>query len=190
MRWLAPIASVAAIDRVVAELAPQLSLERCDWQPLHARAWRRVLKSHVLVWTAAMAPASIWFGWWVLPLWAGLMVWSWIAARGWARFAAWSLRDGVFAYRSGFVSRELIVVNIHKGQGVGLSSSPFDRRANMENVELDTAGASATGSRLQVPYLDEAVAKDLMKRLREAIDQGPDPLRLTVAETLPDTSAQ
>ncbi|MBK9657709.1 MAG: PH domain-containing protein [Rhodanobacteraceae bacterium] len=98
-----------------------------------------------------------------------------VESRGWARFAAYSCEPGVLAWRSGFLTREWVIARIDKGQGLALRTSPFDRRAGMASVELDTAGSSAIGSHLRVPYLDEPQARMLMARLRSGIDIGADP---------------
>jgi putative membrane protein len=170
LRWLAPIAAPERIDSLVAELMPGLELRTRVWHPLHPRAWLRTFKASALIWSAASLPLWLYLGVRALPLWLALMVWSVIESRGSARFAAYSCEHGVFAWRSGFLNREWVVARIHKGQGVALRTSPFDRRAGMASVELDTAGSTAIGSRLRVPYLDESQARSLMAQLRSGID--------------------
>ncbi len=175
LRWLAPIAPPERVDAVVAELAPELDLRHCVWLPLHPRAWLRVLKTSALIWSAVSVPFWLYLGIKALPIWIALMGWSWVESRGWARFAAYSCEPGVLAWRSGFLTREWVIARIDKGQGLALRTSPFDRRAGMASVELDTAGSSATGSHLRVPYLDEPQARMLMARLRSGIDIRADP---------------
>ncbi len=175
LQWLAPIGTPAKIDEIVAVLDAGLVLHQQQWQPLHPRAWRRVAKTGALMWTLGTLPAWYLLGLYAVPVWLALMVVNYFGARGWARFAAYSCHDGVFAYRSGWLSREWLLTRIAKGQGIELSSSPFDRRAGMAKVELDTAGASQIGSRLQVPYLGQAQARALMAALRSQIDALPLP---------------
>ena len=175
LQWLAPIGTPAKLEEIVAVLDPGLELNRQHWQPLHPRAWHRVAKAGALMWTLASLPAWYWLGAWAAPIWLILMAFNYFDARGWARFAAYSCHAGVFAYRSGWLNREWLITRIAKGQAIALSSSPFDRRAGMAKVELDTAGASQIGSRLQVPYLDEAQARALMQALRLQIDALPVP---------------
>lgn len=184
LQWLAPIGTPAKLDEIVAVIDPGLELDRQQWQPLHPRAWRRVAKAGALMWTLASLPIWFWFGLYAAPIWLAMMVLNYFGARGWARFAAFSCHAGVFAYRSGWLSREWLITRIAKGQGIQLSRSPFDRRAEMANVELDTAGASQIGSRLRVPYLGEAQARALMQSLRAQIDPPP-----IAAERLPARSA-
>lgn len=170
LRWLAPIATPERIDAVVAGLAPELDLRHCAWHPLHPRAWLRVFKASALIWSAVSLPIWLYLGIKALPIWLALMAWSWVESRGWARFAAYSCEPGVLAWRSGFLTREWVIARIDKGQGLDLRTSPFDRRAGMASVELDTAGSSAIGSRLRLPYLAESQARALMAKLRSGID--------------------
>ena len=170
LRWLAPVARPLQIEAVVAELAPQLDLRHCVWHTLHPRAWLRVFKASALIWSAASLPLWLYFGIKAAPIWLALIAWSWVESRGWARFSAWSCEPGVFAWRSGFLTREWVIARIDKGQGLALRISPFDRRAGMASIELDTAGTTANGSHLRVPYLAESQARAVMARLRSEID--------------------
>ena len=50
-------------------------------------------------------------------------------------------------------------------QTVSMKQSPFDRRAGMAAVAVDTAGAGSIGHRVQIPYLDARVAAETLRRL-------------------------
>jgi putative membrane protein len=54
-------------------------------------------------------------------------------------------------------------------QALQLRQSPFDRRHGMARLIADTAGASPTGHRLELPYLPEATARALYARLSQEI---------------------
>jgi membrane protein YdbS with pleckstrin-like domain len=54
---------------------------------------------------------------------------------------------------------------VNKIQSVAIYQSPFDRRAAMARVRVDTAGAGEFSHRIDVPYLDGQVARGLMARL-------------------------
>ncbi|HQX95225.1 MAG TPA: PH domain-containing protein, partial [Thermomonas sp.] len=114
------------------------------------------------------------FGPMLLLPWLGVLVYSAFEARGEARFGAYAIDDEVVAYRSGWLSRQWLVARIEKGQSLSLSASPFDRRAGMASVSIDTAGAAAAASRFRIPYLAEADARVLLEHLRARID-GPPP---------------
>jgi membrane protein YdbS with pleckstrin-like domain len=46
-----------------------------------------------------------------------------------------------------------------------LRESPFDRRAAMASVRVDTAGANERSHRIDIPYLPRERAADLQLRL-------------------------
>jgi membrane protein YdbS with pleckstrin-like domain len=52
-----------------------------------------------------------------------------------------------------------------KIQAVSRYESPFDRRAAMARVRVDTAGAGERSHRIDIPYLAREVADDLYRRL-------------------------
>ena len=169
LKWLAPIATPARIEAIVAELAPGLGLEGLEWQPLHPRAWRRMFRPALAFWTVAAIAPTWWLGPGVVVAWLALVVLAWLDARGNARFAGYALHGDVLAYRAGWLTRHWAVARIPKGQVVRLSRSAFDRRAGMGSVALDTAGASSVGFQLRVPYLGEAEARALAARIRAAM---------------------
>jgi putative membrane protein len=67
--------------------------------------------------------------------------------------------DGVI-YRSGLLTRKTSVTFFEKIQTLRIDQSPFDRRWRMATLSVDTAAAGPAGHRMQVPYLDEAFARD------------------------------
>jgi membrane protein YdbS with pleckstrin-like domain len=52
-------------------------------------------------------------------------------------------------------------------QTVSMNQSPFDHRKRMASVAVDTAGAGSTGHRINIPFLDVAVAEGILSRLYE-----------------------
>lgn len=166
LKWLAPIATPAELERIVAELAPGLGVDGLSWQPLHPRAWRRMVKPPLAIWTIVAIGPTVVFGWGVVAIWALLVAYTVLEARGSAQFSGYALAGDVFAYREGWLRRRWAVAKVGKGQALKLSHSPFDRRAGMANVALDTAGASAMGFALRVPYLAEREARELAARVR------------------------
>ena len=169
LKWLAPIATPAEVERIVAEAAPGLGIEGLEWRPIHPRAWRRMVKPPLVIWTVVSIAPTIVFGWGVLAIWSLLMAYSVLEARGSARFAGYALAGDVFAYRAGWLTRHWAITRLEKGQSVRVTHSPFDRRAGMANVALDTAGTSSMGFALRVPYLPENEARELAARIRAAM---------------------
>lgn len=82
----------------------------------------------------------------------------WLIARRWVRSAGWALTDHAILFRSGWPGRSTSLVRFGNMQSVSLRQSPFDRRHRMATLAVDTAGASSTGHRIRIPYLDETVA--------------------------------
>jgi putative membrane protein len=171
LRWLAPVARPDDVRRVALDVAPGLDADAMQWRPLHPDAWRRMYKQYAIVWTLLAIPATINFGWQVaLAAWVGMLAWSVFAARGNARFGGWACDGSTVAYRTGWFNRTWMLARVGKGQAVGLHRSPFDRRAGMAAVTLDTAGASAMANEMKVSYLAEADARELAEALRQGID--------------------
>ena len=169
LKWLAPIATPSQIGRIVAETAPGLDIVGLEWRPLHPRAWRRMAKPALVIWSLVSIGPAIIFGWGVVAIWMLLMIYTVLEARGRAKFAAYAIAGDVFAYRSGWFTRRWAVARIAKGQSVEISHALFDRRSGMANVALDTAGASSMGIELKVPYLPESKARELAARIRAAM---------------------
>ncbi len=166
LRWLAPVAPASSISRLADQVSPGLNVDRDDWQALHPGAARRLFKKSALMWTAACFWAGLlFFGYYAVILWLALMIYSALEARGWAKFSGYACADGVIAFRSGYLTREWVIARVSKGQGVEFCTSPFDRRAEMASVEMATAGASASGSRLRIPYMHQADARTLFDRI-------------------------
>ena len=172
LRWLAPLAPPAVVERVLDTVTPGLRIEARDWRPLHPRAWRRRLLPSAVVWTCICLLAGTWLADWVLPVWAVALLWlvglGWWTydARRWTASAAWACDGGVLAFRAGWIHRQWTLARLAKGQVISLHRSPFDRRHGMARVAFDTAGAARSGLPFEIPYLPDAEARDLMARVQ------------------------
>lgn len=159
-----PIAPPATIDALLARWLPWLRWDALDWQPLHPRAWRRLLFWPALLTLLVTLGASFRFG---LPAFALLLLlplWAWRARLVAAR-SHWAVTDRALFWRTGWLDRKLSFAEIGKLQGLRLLQSPFDRRHGMASVVADTAGASPLGHRLELHYLPEARARALYEQL-------------------------
>jgi len=174
LRELAPIATPEAIDALVSSLLPQVrgtsgaAWPVSIWQPLHPKAWRRRL-----LWPAVLTTiASLAFGWWRTP-WAllGLLLLPllWWSARNWARCSGWSVRDGLVAFRGGWLGKYWRFAEVRKLQALEWKQSPFDRRWGMATLHFDTAGASASEHALAIPYLPADTARRLYEELSQEL---------------------
>jgi putative membrane protein len=169
LRWLAPVGTAAQIDMIIARVMPGVDFSRIEWKPLHPRAWRRMFNATVFWWSLFLIPAVVIVSTWMLVPAAAIVLWSWLHARGWARFAAYARNDDYIAYRAGWFYRQWTLARIDKGQTVSISHSPFDRRRGMHTVSMDTAGARSSSFALSVPYLPAEEAKALAEALRQRI---------------------
>ena len=79
-----------------------------------------------------------------------------------SRCGAWRGRpnDDVVALRGGWLWRSVTLAPVAKIQTVTATESPFDRRAAMAGVRMDTAGGSDAWPAMRIPYLarDTALA--------------------------------
>jgi membrane protein YdbS with pleckstrin-like domain len=71
----------------------------------------------------------------------------------------------VVVFRSGWLWRRVTVARVAKIQAVTWCESPFDRRAAMARIRVDTAGAGERSHRVNIPYLPRETARDLHHRL-------------------------
>ena len=156
---IAPIVPTADAPALVAEVLPGVSIDTLPWRPVEARARRR----EFIQGAAGLLPLTIPFtwrpGWWLLIVVVGLVAWA--ALLAWRQVPAmrWAMTDDVVAYRSGWIWRHITIVRFTRAQAVSMHESPFDRRAAMASVRVDTAGA--TDHPIAIPYLSRADADRL-----------------------------
>ena len=160
---LAPIIRRGDVPALVREVLPGFDLGALDWQPLHPRAFRRGLKPAMLIAVATTAPLVGLLGWTglaVLPFtlaWLGVVTWKHV------QHTRWAATDEVIAFRSGWWWRQITVAPVVKIQTVSCVESPFDRRAAMASLQVDTAGGGT--HRIGIPYLGRDTARGLFDRL-------------------------
>jgi putative membrane protein len=163
--WLAPIIHRDAVPALVREVLPGFELDGREWQPLHPRAFRRAVKPMALLGMALTAPLVYWLGWTGLafmPLTVG-----WLALVTWMHVThtQWAANGDTLVLRSGWLWREVVVVPVAKIQAVGRIESPFDRRAAMSGVRVDTAGSASQAHRITIRFLARDTAAALYDRL-------------------------
>jgi putative membrane protein len=166
--WVAPLVRESGTQALLAEVLAVAAPVDEGWQPVHPRAFRRAVKPVLL---ASVIPATtlvLTFGWPIAIVGIPFLVWLVFATRQHVRHLAWLASDAVMAFRSGWWSRAETFVRVNRVQSVTLLESPFDRRARMSGVRVDTAGAGERSHRVDVPYLDVSVAHALLRRLSTA----------------------
>jgi uncharacterized membrane protein YdbT with pleckstrin-like domain len=162
---LAPIIRRSAVPALVSEVLPGFELDRVAWQALHPRAFRRAVKPALVLACITALPFVFWFGWkglFVLPITvSSLGTLAWVHVR----HTHWAATDDALVFRSGWMWRQVTVVPSAKVQVVGRIESPFDRRASMAGIRVDTAGSASSAHRISIPYLSRETAAMLYERL-------------------------
>ncbi len=173
LHWLAPIATPAQVDALLAEILHAPTLHALPWRGLHPRAWRRRARWSIFFWLFATANVMFWFGPFAFLLLAGV-AYSVFAARGWVGFTRYAMDDRFLVWRHGWQSRRYALIELGKVQAVEFKQSPFDRRAQMASIQIDTMAADPMGSGIHIPYLPVAEARALFVVLaRRAALQRP-----------------
>lgn len=166
--WLAPMIERIGLAGLMRDAVPQTGLrgdlDQLDWQPLAPNARRRLLRRSVLLVLVPTAIALWPLGPWALAFALLLPLLFWRAYRFVAR-AGWALSDQAVYFRSGAFGLQTSMVPFAKIQGLRIVQSPFDRRNRMASVRVDTAGASPTGHRVEIPFLETGTAHRLVERL-------------------------
>ena len=183
--WLAPILRRDALPALLREVLPGLDLAGVDWRPVHPRAFRRELKPSMLFSSLFAVPFVIYLKWWGLASLPVLLVLAAIGARLHVKHLGWATTDRAVFFRTGWAWRQVSVAPFVKIQAVAIHESPFDRRAAMARVRVDTAGGGEGTHRVDIPYLSRETARDLYDLLATKAAQtafrwrwGAQPVRL------------
>jgi putative membrane protein len=169
-KWLVPMARRRDLARILGQVQPELDLallgrgER-DWRAVHPRARRRLFLRRLgalalpLALLALRSPLAALVA---LPPVVGL---AYLLAALRARRLGWCVGERAVYLRDGLVGRRTACVRFAKVQSVALAQTPFDRRAGMARVRVDTAGAGDHELSFVVPYLGLRAALGLRRRL-------------------------
>jgi putative membrane protein len=169
---LVPIVPAARLAALVRDVHPSggaaPDLDALDWQTVDPRAFRRLLRTRLLLATligvASYGAAHGWASAIGVVAAAALSAQAWVAAR----YTAFAWSGDTLCVRSGAWTRHVTLVRASRAQVVGLDRSPFDRRWGMAAVRVDTAGAVSAGHRVHIRWLPADVAGALYERLRHA----------------------
>lgn len=164
-RWLAPIVRETDAPALAHSVLPEFDARELAWNPLHPRAFRRAVKPAQLLSLIPFPIAVALREPWVLIAFPVVLGWVAYSTHKRIAHAAWAETDEIVAFRSGWIRQRVTAVRTAKIQAVTLLESPFDRRALMRRVRVDTAGASERSDRVDIPYLSREVADDLYRRL-------------------------
>ena len=163
--WLAPLLHRPALPALLRQVLPGVDLDALPWQPLHPRAFARAVKPNLVITAVGhrcRRPSSSAGA--RSACWCCCMPWAILSARQYVAHIGWAENDEVVAMRSGWLWQRMTIARVNKIQAVAMRQSPFDRRAAMARVRVDTAGAGEF-ARIDIPYLDDEVALGLHERL-------------------------
>lgn len=163
--WLAPILHRRDLPGLLQQVLPGLDLAAVAWNPAHPRAFRRELKGSVIVAAGLTLALILLLEWWDLALLAVLLGWAYLHSRLYIAHLGWATTEGAILFRSGWIWRRITIVRFSKIQAVAIRESPFDRRAGMARVRVDTAGAGNASHRVDIPYLARETARELCDQL-------------------------
>jgi putative membrane protein len=172
LRELAPIATPAACEALIAHLLPRAGWHALDWQPVAMRHWWRIW------WTGAplvlaIAGALTWkFGA------AGLLALLWLAwsaytARRHVAATAHAVNGQLVAVREGWWHRTWRFAEIDKLQALELTRGPLDRRCGTATLWLDTSGAGTFAPPLRMRFLPLERAQALHAQLAATLARRP-----------------
>lgn len=166
-KWLVPLCRNAELPAILAEVQPEADFAQAPWRGVHRRAARRI-GLRMGLWLAALVSVLASLSWSaaVAVFAVGAIGVAWLA-RLRARRLAWAQVPGAILVRDGLLGRRQACVRYEKIQTVDVRRSPFDRRAGMAHLALDTAGASGAG-KFVIPFLPLRQALRLRRELARA----------------------
>ena len=160
-----PIAPIIPEDQVPAllrVLQPGLDLDSVEWQPVHPRAFGRMVRGSLFWPVALSAVAFIFVQEWAIALFGLLLVNTLVRARLRVKNLAWSLTSDSIIVRDGSFTRTIRIARYNRVQVTAQGRSPLDMRAGMARVRADTAGAHGG---VVIPFLPEARAAVVQEEL-------------------------
>ena len=163
--WLAPLIRQRELPALLQGVLPGFDLSAMTWQPVHPRAFARAVKPGLVVTAIVALGAALTIGWGAIGILILMLPWTIVSTRQYVRHLAWAESDEMVVMRSGWIWRQMTLARVNKIQSVAMHESPFDRRAAMARVRIDTAGAGEFSHRVDVPYLDREIARGLFERL-------------------------
>ncbi len=164
-QWLAPMVETVRLPGLLRDVHEQVALDDVEWTPIARRAWRRVFRRWLVVVAVLTVLVGVVVDLWALALGLPAVLLAYAHAHLYVRHAGYALTSWGLLCRNGWWTRTLTLVHYGNIQTVALDESPFDRRNDMASVRVDTAGAESERHTIAIPYLDQAVAVDVTRRL-------------------------
>lgn len=169
--WLAPLIALEGVPELLQQLDASLTLQHIAWTGAHPNAVTRVLRVSAL-WAAAItAGSALFIGWWAVLVGALLGARALVRSRAWVNNLGCAFVGERVVFRSGWLHQVTTVVPFTRVQSAAWQQSPFDRRAGMAAVSVDTAGLGSGA--LTMPYLHSDSAAELHVALARAAVRTP-----------------
>jgi putative membrane protein len=166
--WLAPLIKRPAVPHLMQQIVPGFDIDAINWQPVHPRAFRRAVKPPLILAAIVTLITALTIGQVAISVGTVMLVWALFGTYTYVSNLGWAEADDVVLMRSGWLWQSVTLARVNKIQAVSLHETPFDRRAVMARLRVDTAGAGEFSHRVDVPYLDREVARGLSNRLAAA----------------------
>ncbi|HEX6164374.1 MAG TPA: PH domain-containing protein [Vicinamibacterales bacterium] len=166
--WLAPLITEQALPHLLTHVLPGFELSSVEWQRVHPRAFARAIKPALLFTVLVALSAAIFIGRGAIGIFIVMLLWNIFTTRKHVQHLGWAAGEEVVLMKSGWMRRQITLARVNRIQAVALRQTPFDRRAAMARVRVDTAGASEFSHRLDIPYLDHDIARALARQLSAA----------------------
>ncbi len=166
-RWFAPAFDPKRTEEFAVEIRPGLSFDTTNWKHISPRGAWRIRKKLLALGVVLCVPLVIFQFWWIggaVIVLLGLSMW-WAGV--WCRSLRYDVSERQVGLAEGVVDRWVTSVFADTAQVVTLSESPFDRRARMAKVKVDTAGALTSGHKIAIPYLESDEAHRIARRIAE-----------------------
>jgi putative membrane protein len=163
--WLAPIVGRPALPLLIGRIVPGFDFDQVRWQGVHPRAFRRALTPRLIIALLVSALSALAITWGAIGMLILMLVWAVLGGYFYVASLGWAEADEVVLMRSGWFVQRVTIARVNKIQAVATHESPFDRRAAMARVRVDTAGGGEFSHRVDIPYLSREVAAGLAARL-------------------------
>ncbi|NVJ68568.1 MAG: PH domain-containing protein [Gammaproteobacteria bacterium] len=165
MKQVAPVMPVAEKAEFLQQIQSDQEWSNLQWQPVEARAWKRVFKASSLIWTLVLLTLLTHSVWTYAACLVLAMVWSFFYAKAYIKNTGYFITNKMAAFKSGVVFRKETYVRLPKVQTVRIKESLFDRRHKMAKLELDTAGATVGAHHVEIPYINYETAEKLYQQV-------------------------
>lgn len=169
MKQVAPVLPSNERLNFLTQIQSDQDWSEINWQPIEARAWRRVFKIVVFISTFILLTLLVHSVWTYGIALSIAIICAFFYAKAYIKNAGYHISDQMAAFKSGVIFKKETYVRLPKVQTVRIKESFFDRRHKMATLELDTAGATIGTHHVEIPYLNYEIAQKLYHKISSNI---------------------